>query len=163
MKDADVRALGLVDAAQALTLYNELTVGPKAVGPAAFGPVIDHPGTQVLGAFAGDQLVAMATLHLLPNVVWNARPYALVENVVTRATHRGQGFGRKVMEAVIAAAWTADANKIMLMTGVGRDAVGFYEACGFSSDAKTAMVLRRTWAQDPKSPDAAEPGHPVRG
>lgn len=143
MKDAVVRMLGLADAAQALTLYNELTVGPKAVDPAEFGLVIDHDGTQVLGAFAGNRLVAMATLHVLPNVVWSARPYALVENVVTLAAYQGQGFGRRVMEAVIDAAWAANAYKIMLMTGVGRDAVGFYEACGFSADAKTAMVLRR--------------------
>ncbi|MCZ4258511.1 GNAT family N-acetyltransferase [Sulfitobacter sp. G21635-S1] len=177
MTDAVVRMLDRADAAQALTLYNELTVGPKASDPAAFGPVIDHPGTQVLGAFAGDRLVAMATLHLLPNVVWNARPYALkrfgiylnhlfaaspfgrtrkvtrdvsslsrnavVENVVTLATCQGQGFGRRVMAAVIDTAWAANAYKIMLMTGVGRDAVGFYEACGFSAEGKTAMVLRR--------------------
>lgn len=143
MTDAVVRMLDRADAAQALTLYNELTVGPKASDPAAFGPVIDHPGTQVLGAFAGDRLVAMATLHLLPNVVWNARPYALVENVVTLAACQGQGFGRKVMAAVIDTAWAANAYKIMLLTGVGRDAVGFYEACGFSAEGKTAMVLRR--------------------
>ncbi len=143
MTDAVVRMLDRADAAQALTLYNELTVGPKASDPAAFGPVIDHPGTQVLGAFAEDRLVAMATLHLLPNVVWNARPYALVENVVTLAACQGQGFGRKVMAAVIDTAWAANACKIMLLTGVGRDAVGFYEACGFSAEGKTAMVLRR--------------------
>jgi GNAT superfamily N-acetyltransferase len=143
MPGATVRALDLMDADQALLLYNELTVGPKATDPSTLAPVIDHPGTQVLGCFLENELVAMATLHLLPNVVWNARPYALVENFVTRATSQRQGYGRQVMEAVIAAAWSADASKIMLMTGTGRDAIGFYEACGFSTKDKTAMVLRR--------------------
>lgn len=142
MDPAGVRPLTRADAAQALTLYNELTVGPRAMDPNALGPVLDHPGTQVLGAFVDDRLVAMATLHLLPNVVWNGRPYALIENVVTLAAFRGRGFGRKVMEAAIDCAWAAGTYKIMLMTGIGREAVGFYEAIGFSPNDKTAMVMR---------------------
>lgn len=137
------RPLDAGDADQALVLYNELTVGPPATGPDPFFAVLGHPGTQVFGAFAGDLLASMVTLHLLPNAVWSGRLYALVENVVTRASHQRQGFGRRAMQAAIDAAWAQDAFKIMLMTGTARDATGFYEAMGFSSREKTAMVLRR--------------------
>ena len=138
-----VRVLGHAEVDSALLLYNELTVGPPAQDAGAFDAVITHPGTSVFGGFIGDDLVSMVTLHLLPNVLWNARPYALIENVVTRRDHQKKGLGRTVMNAAIAAAWDADAYKIMLMTGQKRGAAGFYVALGFSSEDKHAMVLRR--------------------
>jgi GNAT superfamily N-acetyltransferase len=143
MSDAAIRKLTSADADQALILYNELTAGPQAHNPAVFDIVIGHPGTSVTGAFVGSDVLAMATLHLLPNVLWDARPYALIENVVTRASFQRQGYGRQVMDAVVKTAWDADAYKIMLMTGSARGAVGFYENIGFSAHEKHAMILRR--------------------
>lgn len=143
MSNGAFRLLKPSDADQALVLYNELTVGPPAESTAGFSVVLDHPGTHVLGVFAGADLAAMVTLHLLPNVLWNGRPYGLIENVVTRASHQRRGFGRQVMQGAIDAAWAANAYKIMLMTGQGRGATGFYESLGFSSKDKFAMVMRR--------------------
>ncbi|MEX0370881.1 MAG: GNAT family N-acetyltransferase, partial [Tateyamaria sp.] len=97
----------------------------------------------VWGAFAEQTLVAMATLHVLPNVTQGGRPYALIENVVTHAGHRGTGAGRRVMDAAIAAAWDADCYKIMLLTGRTAEARGFYEKLGFVADEKWGMTIRR--------------------
>lgn len=143
LSDPATRPLIPADAAQAIPLYNELTVGPPAREPDAFCAVLAHPGTTVFGAFEGKVLAAIVTLHLLPNAVWDGRPYGLIDNVVTRQGQMRRGFGRAAMQAAIDAAWAADAHKIMLMTGVGRGAVGFYEALGFSARDKTAMILRR--------------------
>ena len=74
---------------------------------------------------------------------YGGRPYGLIENVVTLAPHRGQGLGRAVMQALIAAADVADAYKIMLLTGQGRDAKGFFLALGFDADEKHGLILRR--------------------
>lgn len=144
MTDSHVsRALARDDTAAALRLYDMLTLGPKPCGADAFQSVLSHPGTTVFGCFAQADLVAMATLHLLPNVTMGGRPYALLENVVTHEDHRNQGYGRAVLETAIEHAWTADAYKIMLLTGQKRGARGFYEAVGFSSEDKFAMVMRR--------------------
>ncbi|MBM1688408.1 GNAT family N-acetyltransferase [Sulfitobacter geojensis] len=143
MENRAFRRLTPSDADQALILYNELTVGPPAQSTAGFSVVLDHPGTQVFGVFDGRELAAMVTLHLLPNVLWDGRPYGVIENVVTRASHQRRGYGRLVMQGAIDAAWDADAYKLMLMTGTGRGATGFYEALGFSSKDKFAMVMRR--------------------
>lgn len=139
----ELRLLGQTDASAALALYNELTFGPKSQDAEAFQTVLRHPGTTIYGAFDGNGLVAMLTLHLLPNVTWGARPYALVENVITTATHRKRGIGKQLMQHAVAQAWAADAFKIMLMTGKKRNAAGFYEAVGFRAEDKTAMVIRR--------------------
>lgn len=145
------RTLQTNDFADAFALYVELVgAGRVADVPPAqqqFETVINHPGTTLWGAEHLGQIVAMATLHVLPNVTYSGRPYALVENVVTRLTFRGQGFGRAVMMAVVASAWAQDAYKIMLLTGKGTGAAPFYEKLGFTADEKHAMTLRRVPAR----------------
>lgn len=138
-----VRPLRGTDAAHCLTLYRSLTFGPKTVTTTAFQAVVDHPGTTVFGADVDGRILAMVTLHLLPNVTWNARPYGLVENVVTHPDFQRRGLGREVMQAALDHAWAADAYKVMLLTGLKRGASGFYQAVGFSSEDKTGLVIRQ--------------------
>lgn len=138
-----VRALTAEDWPAAQALYAELTLGPNQFEAAHFDAVLSHPGTQVFGCLSQGALCSMATLHLLPNVTWHGRPYGLVENVVTAAAHRGRGYGKAVLSHLAQVAWESDAYKLMLMTGQKRGATGFYEACGFSSEDKFAMVMRR--------------------
>lgn len=76
-----------------------------------------HPGTTLWAACHEGRPVAMATLHVLPEMTWSARPCAPTENVVIAATQHGRGYGRAVMVRAIAAAWGADCCKIMPLTG----------------------------------------------
>jgi GNAT superfamily N-acetyltransferase len=141
-----VRLLTMDDFEAAVTLYRELVgdqVAEGAAGRARFAQLLSLPGTALWGAEYEGALRAMATLHVLPNMTYGGRPYALVENVVTLAAFQGRGLGRRVMEAVIAAAWQADAYKIMLLTGKGTGARGFYEKLGFSTEQKFGMTMRR--------------------
>ncbi len=142
MPDVPVRPLTVDDTDTALALYNELTFGPTTQDGAAFAAVLSHPGTTVFGALADGDVRAMVTLHLMPNVTWGARPYGLIENVVTRGPWQGRGLGRAVLTHAVHAAWAQDAYKVMLMTGTRRGAKGFYESVGFSSEDKHAMVIR---------------------
>lgn len=143
--DADVvtRPLVVEDAPAALALYSEFGNGPPCTDNAAFERVLNHPGTTVWGAFASEALLGMATLHVMPNVTWGARPYALIENVITHSGYRRQGVGRRVMDATTSAAFDAGAYKIMLLTGTKRSAVEFYRKVGFDTEDKTGLVLRR--------------------
>ncbi len=138
-----VRALTHADTDDALFLYTELTFGPATHDADAFARVLQHAGTTVLGAEAEGHIRSMVTLHLLPNVTWNARPYGLIENVVTSRNHLRLGLGKAVLQAALDLAWEANAYKVMLMTGQKRGATGFYESVGFSSEDKHAMVIRR--------------------
>lgn len=138
-----IRAFTSADAGAAMTLYRHLVGDQPLADASAFASVIGHPGTTVWGAWDADLAVAMATLHILPNITQGGRPYALIENVVTHAAHRGCGHGRQVMEAAVDAAWAAECYKIMLLTGQTAQARGFYEALGFGADEKWGMTLRR--------------------
>ena len=139
-----IRDFAPAAADMAIRLYNHLVGDRLVASPSAFATVLAHPGTTVLGDWEGDMARAMVTLHILPNMTQGGRPYALIENVVTHADHRGSGCGRRVMEAAVQRAWEADCYKVMLLTGQRAKARCFYEALGFSADEKWAMTLRRT-------------------
>lgn len=138
-----VRALTHADAKAAILLYADL-MGDNSSGDSEdFAVVLSHPGTQVFGAELNARIVAIATLHVLPNMTFAARPYALIENVVSANDFRGRGGGRAVMEHAIDAAWNAGCYKIMLLTGRTYGARGFYERLGFTAEEKWGMTLRR--------------------
>lgn len=137
-----VRALSERDWPAAEALYWELTRSGAVAGAGEFAALLNHPGTTVYGKDEGGRIVAMATLHVLPNMTYGGRPYGLVENVVTMAQMRGAGLGRAVMQHLVTAARDAGCYKVMLLTGRGRNARGFYEAVGFCADEKWGMMIR---------------------
>ncbi|MEO9517040.1 MAG: GNAT family N-acetyltransferase [Paracoccaceae bacterium] len=138
------RKLQQDDHAAALVLYDVLLgAQPASLDPAAFHNVLQHQGTQVIGAFKHNHLRAMVTLHILPNVTLTGRPYALLENVATHPNYRAQGYAHAAMNHAIETAWASDCYKLMLLTGRNSDAKGFYEKLGFVADQKWGMQLRR--------------------
>ena len=80
------RTLRPDDFDDALALYRELS-GSRPVADGDFGrdrfrEVLDRDGTAIYGAEMDGSIVSMATIHLMPNMTYGGRPYALVENVV---------------------------------------------------------------------------------
>ncbi len=106
--------------------------------------LIGHPGTTVLvGLLPSGEFVTSCTLVVIPNLTRGGMPYALIENVVTHADHRGKGYGQAVLRAAIAAADRHACYKIMLLTGSKREAtLRFYQSAGFRQD-KTGFTIRR--------------------
>jgi GNAT superfamily N-acetyltransferase len=79
---------------------------------------------------------------VIPNLTRGARPYAVVENVVTDASQRRRGIGATVLRALLERCWQRRCYKVMLMSGMSRGEVHhFYEALGFSRTSKQAFVL----------------------
>ncbi len=139
-----VRPLAQSDFEGALRLYQTLTRDPVSVSTSieAFLAVLNHAGTSIMGAKVNGLLVGMATLHLLPNMTSGGRPYGLIENVVTDTDYRGKGIGRTVLQACVEHAKFEGAYKLMLLTGEGRGAVGFYEKLGFTGYEKHGLIYR---------------------
>lgn len=141
---AIARRLTAKDHGDAMALYRVLAGNDSIQSDkACFDTLIAHPGTLIFGADSGGRIKSMATLHLLPNITQNGRPYGLIENVVTDPAARGQGLARLTMRAAIDDAWQADAYKIMLLSGRDTGALGFYEKLGFRADQKHGLQLRR--------------------
>ena len=88
-------------------------------------------------------LVASCVCVVVPNLTRAARPYALVENVVTRADYRRRGCARACLDRARQIARQAGCYKIMLMTGSKSEGtLEFYRKCGYSDAEKTAFVQR---------------------
>jgi GNAT superfamily N-acetyltransferase len=84
---------------------------------------------------------ATCTLTIVPNLTRGARPYGVVENVVTHPEFRRRGLGSAVLKAACEQAWRRGCYKVMLMTGRTDPGVGaFYAAAGFVAGVKTAYV-----------------------
>jgi GNAT superfamily N-acetyltransferase len=89
------------------------------------------------------RIVSSVTLVVIENLTNNSRPYAIIENVVTHAGHRGKGYATALMKRAVSIAEEAGCYKIMLMTGSKKEStLGFYSNCGFDMKEKTAFIMR---------------------
>jgi len=144
-----IRRLETADLPALLALYRHLHASDDPRPPdgelhALWQTILADPAQVYLGGFLGDDLVASATAAIVPNLTRGARPYAVIENVVTRADVRGRGHGSAVIQAMLEECWARSCYKVMLLSASTRDAAhAFYEANGFDARSKQAFVIRR--------------------
>ncbi len=144
--DVTIRPADAGDLGSLLVLYRELNPSDPVLSPAqadaGFRHMLTQPGLTVFVAQQDDRVVSTATLIVIPNLTRSARPYGLIENVVTLSEMRGSGLGRAVVRHAIDVGFAANCYKVMLLTGRHSEAVHrFYEGCGFLQD-KTGFQIR---------------------
>jgi GNAT superfamily N-acetyltransferase len=116
----------LPDAAMVRRVWDELRTDPKL---------------HCLVATVDDAPVASCILALIPNLTRGARPYGLIENVVTHTDYRRQGIGLALLRHALAVAWEHNCYKVMLLTGRKDEGVfRFYEKAGFQCGVKTGLI-----------------------
>jgi GNAT superfamily N-acetyltransferase len=135
------------DLADLLALYRELiTDDPELSIEAAgarFEALAQIPGSGIYVGTHDDVIVSTCTLVVIPNLTRGGQPYALIENVVTAAEHRGRGYGRATLKQAVASAWKNGCYKVMLLTGSTKpETLGFYRSAGFEEN-KTGFQIRR--------------------
>lgn len=145
--DVLIRPVTAGDLATLLALYRHLNHDDPQPEPALaesrFAEILAHPGMTILAAFAGDIALSSVTLVVIPNLTRGAAPYALIENVVTHADHRQNGYARALIQKAVETAWDRNCYKVMLLTGSKDPAtLRFYANCSFSQD-KTGFQIRR--------------------
>ena len=130
-----------------LALYAQLNPGdvaaPRERLAAILDRIVESDEFAVVVATLDGAVVATCYLNVIPNLTRGGAPYAIVENVVVDAAHRGTGLGQAVVRFALAQAWRRGCYKALLQTGVRDPAVHrFYESCGFSAREKTGFVAR---------------------
>lgn len=143
----DILFAGREDIPRLLELYRHLTPRDEAMelGDAvrSWELLKRYPGSDVVVGYVDNELVTTCTLVVVPNLTRGGMPYALVENVVTHAVHRGRGYGKAVLRYAAEAAWSAGCYKVMLMTGSKRpETLKFYMEAGFEQ-SKTGFQMRK--------------------
>lgn len=144
MSVLSIRSLAEHDLDALLGLYAELhpadapLPGPERIN-GIWQAMLRDPKLICLGGFLSEELVCTCTLSITPNLTRGGRPYALIENVVTAAAHRRQGFARELLAQAKAIAWQHDCYKVMLMTSRHDAATqAFYASAGFDAHSKQA-------------------------
>lgn len=133
------------DLAAILELYRHLhpkdALPPERELVAAWDEICANPGVQVLLGEIDSVPVASCMLVVVPNLTRGAKPYAVIENVVTHADHRRNGYGSQVMRHAISLAYQRGCYKVMLLTGSKREeTLRFYENVGLERGIKTGFV-----------------------
>ena len=78
---------------------------------------------------------------IIPNLTRNIRPYAFVENVVTREDYRGKGYASECLGFAREIAEKESCYKMMLLTGSKKpETLRFYEKARYNSSDKTAFI-----------------------
>ncbi len=139
-----IREAGREDLAPLLRLYTYLHDNPEPPLSASIedlwdGILADNNHHVVVGVTDGE-LVSSCVCVIVPNLTRGQRPYALIENMVTRAEHRGKGYATRVLHFARDLAVARNCSKIMLMTGSNQEStLNFYEKAGYNRQAKTAF------------------------
>ena len=126
-------------------LYRDLHDGDEPADPAARSAaeraLAAHPGAHLFLAEADGEPVSSCVLFVLPNLSRGARPFGLVENVVTRRDRRDRGYATALLGHVLAFAWEANCYEVMLLTGrTDPDVHRLYARVRFRAGVTTGYV-----------------------
>ena len=134
------------DLAQLLMLYTHLhDETPLSVDEDTqhlWQSILNNPSLHYFVAEWDGQIVSTCNLTVIPNLTRGARPYGLIENVVTHRDYRGKGIGTAILKHALAFAWEQGCYKVMLLTGRGEQTERFYEKAGFVRGLKTGFIAK---------------------
>lgn len=147
MSEIRVRAMRKDELDQLLQLYTHMHDKPDAPLPPdeQLGPLWDEiVANPMLYYFVGEvdgKLVCSCTMAIIPNLTRGARPYGLIENVVTHRDYRKRGYGTRILQHALRVAWEQNCYKVMLLTGRKDEAtLRFYDRAGFKRGVKTGYI-----------------------
>lgn len=138
-------APGELSALLGLYLHLHETNVPQDIAPfeRVWARIMADDDHHVIVCEQDGEIVSSCACVVVPNLTRGARPYALIENVVTRADCRRRGFATACLNRAVEIARSEGCYKVMLMTGAKDEAtLGFYRCAGFDSAEKTAFVRR---------------------
>jgi GNAT superfamily N-acetyltransferase len=103
--------------------------------------IIQDPNHHLIVNEVDGKIVSSCVCVIIPNLTRNIRPYAFVENVVTREDYRGKGYAGECLEFAREIAEKENCYKMMLLTGSKKpETLRFYEKAGYNSSDKTAFI-----------------------
>jgi GNAT superfamily N-acetyltransferase len=122
---------------------NDAPLPPRAQVVKLWEEIIANPALTYFVAEQEGKLVSSCNLTIVPNLTRGARPFGVIENVITHPDFRRQGLAKRVLDRAVDTARQAGCYKVMLMSGAKRaQAHALYEKVGFKKDTKVGFDLR---------------------
>lgn len=146
----NIRLATRADLAGLLALYRELRPNdpelPLNVADDHLQQLLANPQIGLIVVEENQTLIASCMLGLIPTLTNGARPFAMIEHVITSAHCRGKGIGNRMLRYSIELAWKKNCYKVMLLSGAERiDAHRMYEKLGFRGDIEKGYALKPEW------------------
>ena len=103
--------------------------------------IMDDENHHIIVNIQGGRIVSSCVCVIIPNLTRGIRPYAFIENVVTRENHRGRGFATECLDFAREIAKRENCYKMMLLTGSKSEStLDFYKRAGYNCTDKTAFI-----------------------
>lgn len=119
---------------------NELPIkNDRVIG--IWNKVLNDKDHHVIIADDNGNIVSSCVLVVVPNLTHAQRPYALIENVVTKSLHRRKGLATQCLNYAAEIAQENNCYKIMLLTGAkDSGTLDFYRQAGYNDEDKKAFI-----------------------
>ncbi len=105
--------------------------------------ILSDPNLFYLVIEEDDKIVSSCTLAVIKNLTRLARPYGIIENVVTHPDYRNKGYGTAILNKAVEICRKKKCYKVMLMTSSKDESIlKFYENTGFDRGEKTGFIKR---------------------
>jgi GNAT superfamily N-acetyltransferase len=109
---------------------------PSAMTQRVFTQIAALPGHGFLVAEENRRILGTLFLLIVPNFSHNARPWAILENIVVDGCHRRRGIGRRLIRHALKRCREADCYKVQLLSHKARhESHQFYRSLGFKTSA----------------------------
>jgi GNAT superfamily N-acetyltransferase len=128
-----------------LKLYSELRPHDPTLTEkdSAWDDLLNNPYTKIVVAEVDDVLASTCQLSICPTLTNNARPFGIIEHVITASNYRRRGLSQKVIEKALEFAWEFNCYKVMLLSGENRnEAHKLYEKIGFKSGIEKGFIIK---------------------
>lgn len=129
-----------------LELYQELHASDDELPDgnilqSVWNEIINDLKIKLFVAEINNLIVASCILTIIPNLTRGARPYGLIENVITRKDFRKKGIGSNLLKYALNYSWKNNCYKVMLLTGrKSEDIFRFYQNAGFERNKKEGFI-----------------------
>lgn len=142
-----IRIATINDLEGVLSLYKELRpLDPNLeinFANEKWAEIINDPQAYIIVAEINGELASTCALALNKSIANGARPFALIEHVITSNKFRRQGLNGQVLEFAISLAWEKNCCKVMLLSGEDlKGAHSLYESVGFKSGIEKGFVIK---------------------
>lgn len=134
---SSVRQAVTQDAHRVVELVQQLaaTIGEDSpVSAATVEDFLSYPGSDVLLAEEGGQVVGLLSYSVRPNL-YHAANVCLIEELIVDRAARGHGIGSALMEAVFAHAHASGCAEVSVTTMPDNTARSFYQRFGLVDEA----------------------------
>ena len=121
-------------------LYKELMgeeFDPAELSAVAFNRIEANPDYMLIGAFVDAVLVGSLMGVACMDLIFDCRPFVVIENVIVGEAFRGHGVGGQLIAHIEDWAKGLNSSYVILVSGAKRTgAHAFYETCGYTDDVR---------------------------